>query len=139
MRKLSKIGGGVRVIPYENVLEEMTNLKRYKFTISMRFHALVLSLLADVPSVPIAYGEKTYLLSIKSGLSEYALTWNCFQKEYYGCTRDMTADELIQKSDLLLSNYAQIREDILYSTKELKQSAKTAMKQLIDLVEDNQR
>ena len=36
----------------------------------MRFHALVLSLLANVPTVPIAYGEKTYLLAEKSGLSK---------------------------------------------------------------------
>ena len=74
----------IRVICYKDAFDAIVDLKRYKITISMRFHALVLSLLAEVPTVPIVYGHKTYALAEKSGLSEYVMIWNNFQKEYYG-------------------------------------------------------
>ena len=110
-------------------------MKRYKFTISMRFHALVLSLLAEVPTVPIAYGHKTYSLAEKSGLSEYVMIWNSFQKEYYGYTKNMVADDLLQKVDSIISQYNEVRETMKQSAENLKASAKDAMNQLLTLVD----
>ena len=89
----------------------------------MRFHALVLSLLANVPTVPIAYGEKTYLLAEKSGLSKYAIVWNSFQKEYYGYTQDAP----------LITNRDDAQNDMRQSREAFKTSATYAMKQLIEL------
>lgn len=103
----------------------------------MRFHALVLSLLAEVPTIPIAYGQKTYLLAQKGGLSEYVLIWNSFQKEYYGHTQDMRSDDLVKKIDFLLLNYEKVKENMALKTEELKISAKSAMKQLLELINQN--
>lgn len=129
--------GGVRTILYEDVLSSVTELKKYRFTISMRFHALVLSLLAEVPTIPIAYGQKTYSLAQDGGLSEYVLIWNSFQKEYYGYTQDMSADEVMKKVDLLLLNYEEVKDNMIQETEVLKSSAKSAMKQLLELINHN--
>ena len=105
---------GVRTIYYENSLEAVKKMQRYKITISMRFHALVLSLLAHVPSVPIAYGQKTFSLALRSGLSEYTLMWNDFQKEYFGYMQELSTDDLIQKVEALILNYKDIKEKIIW-------------------------
>lgn len=125
--------GGVQTIPYENALSAVEGLNKYKITISMRFHALVLSLLANVPTVPIAYGEKTYLLAEKSGLSKYAIVWNSFQKEYYGYTQDAPLSELMKRIDLLIMNRDSAQNDMRQSRETFKTSATYAMKQLIEL------
>lgn len=126
--------GGVCVVRYENSLDEVKRLPQYRITVSMRFHALVLSLLAGVPSVPIAYGQKTYSLAAKSGLSEYVMIWNSFQKEYYGYVKDLSADEIVQKIDQILSNYDDVRNVMRVRTDKLKKSARAAMKQLLELI-----
>ena len=126
--------GGVRTVRYENSLDEIKRLPGYKFTLSMRFHALVLSLLAGVPSIPIAYGQKTYSLATRSGLSEYALIWNAFQKEYYGYVKELSATDVVQKIDLMMSNYDDVKAEMVARTEELKTSAKTAMNQLLELI-----
>ena len=128
------LSGGVCVVRYENSLDEVKKLPQYRITVSMRFHALVLSLLAGVPSVPIAYGQKTYSLAAKSGLSEYVMIWNSFQKEYYGYVKDLSADEMVQKIDLMLSNYGDVRNEIRVRTDELKRSARASMDQLLELI-----
>lgn len=127
--------GGVQTIYYEDAFDAIADLKRYKITISMRFHALVLSLLAEIPTVPIAYGHKTYSLAEKSGLSEYVMIWNNFQKEYYGYTRDLEADELLQKVDSLILQHDEVKEKMKQSTEDLKASARDAMNQLLTLVD----
>ena len=99
----------------------------------MRFHALVLSLLANVPTVPIAYGEKTYLLAEKSGLSKYAIVWNSFQKEYYGYMQDAPLSELMKRIDLLITNRDDAQNNMRQSREAFKTSATYAMKQLIEL------
>lgn len=129
------IEGGVHTIFYEDALNSVTELKKYKFTISMRFHALVLSMLAEIPTIPIAYGQKTYSLAQKGGLSEYVLIWNSFQKEYYGHTQDMSANDLMKKVDLLLLNYEEVKDAMTQETEALKSSARNAMKQLLELID----
>lgn len=124
----------VRTVRYKNSLDEVKRLPEYRITVSMRFHALVLSLLAGVPSIPVAYGQKTYLLAMQSGLSEYTLIWNSFQKEYYGYVKELSSDDLVQKIDLMLSNYDDTKNIIRARTDELKKSARTAMDQLLKLI-----
>lgn len=126
--------GGVHTIFYKDALNSVTELKKYKFTISMRFHALVLSLLAKIPTIPIAYGQKTYSLAENCGLSEYVLIWNSFQKEYYGHTQDMSVHDLMKKVDLLLLNYEEVKDTMTQETEALKSSARSAMKQLLELI-----
>lgn len=126
--------GGVRTARYEISLDEIKRLPGYKITLSMRFHALVLSLLAGVPSIPIAYGQKTYSLATQSGLSEYTLIWNAFQKEYYGYVKELSATDVVQKIDLMMSNYDDVKAEIVARTEKLKTSARTAMNQLLELI-----
>ena len=125
---------GVRTARYEISLDEIKRLSGYKITLSMRFHALVLSLLAGVPSIPIAYGQKTYSLAAQSGLSEYTLIWNAFQKEYYGYVKELSATDVVQKIDLMMSNYDDVKAEIVARTEKLKTSARTAMNQLLELI-----
>lgn len=63
----------------------------------MRFHSLVLSILAGVPAVPIAYGHKTFSLAEMCGLKDYTLIWNTFQEEYYGEKIDASSEQILKK------------------------------------------
>ena len=63
------------------------------------------------------------------------MIWNSFQKEYYGYTRDVEVDDLLQKVDLLILQYDEVKEKMKQSTENLKASAKDAMNQLLTLVD----
>ena len=68
-----------------------------------------------------------------SGLSKYAIVWNSFQKEYYGYTQDAPLSELVKRIDLLITNRDDAQNDMRQSREAFKTSATYAMKQLIEL------
>ena len=80
----------------------------------MRFHSLVLSILAGVPAIPIAYGHKTFALAEMCGLKDYTLIWNTFQDEYYGEKIDITSEQILEKVIASASEAFSQLEDILY-------------------------
>lgn len=79
LERTKNMEGGVRPIYYTDVSNAVDSWNKYKFAIYMRFHSLVLSILNDVPAIPIAYGYKTLSLAEKCGLGDYTLVWNTFQ------------------------------------------------------------
>ena len=98
--------------------------------ICMRFHSLVLSILNDVPAIPIAYGHKTLSLAEKSGLGEYVLVWNVFQSDYYGKDIAISASQILEKIDLLYKNIDRIRNDERKNKDQLIESAVDSFTQL---------
>ena len=62
---------GGRPIYYKEAAKAVRSWNKYKFAICMRFHSLVLSILNDVPAIPIAYGHKTFILAEKCGPVSY--------------------------------------------------------------------
>lgn len=110
---------GGRPIYYKDAAAAVRNCKQYEFAICMRFHSLVLSILAGVPAVPIAYGHKTLSLAEMCGLRDYTLIWNTFQGEYYGELIDVSSEQIINKVDKMSSNIIDIRKMILGHEKSL--------------------
>ena len=128
------VGGGVHPIYYKDAADAVSNWNQYKFAICMRFHSLVLSILAGVPAVPIAYGHKTFSLAETCGLKDYTLIWNTFQDEYYGEKIDVSSEQIINKVDKMSSDIFDIRKMILGQREKLVGSASNAFQQLDDIL-----
>lgn len=122
--------GLVQPIYYKNSTEVVRRWNKYEFVICMRFHSLVLSILNDVPAIPIAYGHKTLSLAEKSGLGEYTLVWNVFQSDYYGEDIAISATQILEKIDLLYKNIDRIRIDERKNKDQLIESATDSFTQL---------
>lgn len=134
---ISAIGsrGGVYPIYYKEVFNSIGNWKKYSFVVSMRFHSLVLSILADVPVVPIAYGHKTFSLAQKCDLVDFTLIWNSFQKKYYGENLEVSDFQIIEKIDLLCSNIETVKKRIHEKRSEFVISSKSAIEQLNNILD----
>lgn len=90
-------GIGVQQIPYTEVAIAINRWREYEQVICMRFHSLVLSILASVPALPIAYGQKTAALAAACGLEEYLLYWNMAQKKYFGEEIDLDEQTIAER------------------------------------------
>ena len=49
----------------------------------------------------------------------------------------MSVDDVMKKVDLLLLNYDEVKDNMIQETEALKLSAKSAMKQLLELINHN--
>lgn len=122
--------GGVQPLYYSQATNAVSSWNRYKFAICMRFHSLVLSILNDVPAIPIAYGHKTFSLAEKCGLNDYLLVWNTYQSEYFGKTIDISASQILKKVDLLCNSIDSAKTEMLKNKRSLIGSASAAFMQL---------
>ena len=127
--------GGVQPVYYSQATNAVSSWNRYKFAICMRFHSLVLSILNDVPAIPIAYGHKTFSLAEKCGLNDYLLVWNTYQSEYFGKTIDISASQILEKVDLLCNSIDSAKTEILKNKCSLIGSASAAFIQLEKILE----
>ena len=105
-----------------------------RYAICIHFHSLVLSILAGIPAVPIAYGHKTLSLAEMCGLKDYTLIWNTFQDEYYGELIDVSSEQIINKVDKMSSDILNIRKMILGQREKLVGSASNAFQQLDNIL-----
>ena len=124
----------VHPVYYESAVEAIRNWGHYKYTICMRFHSLVLSVLTSVPAVPIAYGQKTVNLAEECNLKQNILRWNNFQKTYFGTEMNISAEQIITNIDSLNSNYETIKKDMGTARKRLVLSANLAYAQLTKVI-----
>ena len=129
------VWGGVQPVYYSQATNAVSSWNRYKFAICMRFHSLVLSILNDVPAVPIAYGHKTFSLAEKCGLNDYLLVWNTYQSEYFGKTIDISASQIMEKVDLLCNSIDSAKTEMLKNKCSLIESALAAFMQLEKILE----
>ena len=127
--------GGAQPVYYSQVTNAVSSWNRYKFAICMRFHSLVLSILNDVPAIPIAYGHKTFSLAEKCGLNDYLLVWNTYQSEYFGKTIDISASQIMEKVDLLCNSIDSAKTEMLKNKCSLIGSASAAFMQLEKILE----
>lgn len=86
----------VHVYHYEQMDVVIPKWADYEQTICMRFHSLVLSLLAGVAPLPIAYGDKTVTLAQDCGLSDYIIYWNTAHSSYLGGIHSTTALDIYE-------------------------------------------
>lgn len=126
---------GVQPVYYSQATKAVSSWNRYKIAICMRFHSLVLSILNDVPTIPIAYGHKTFSLAEKCGLDDYLLVWNTYQSEYFGKTIDISASKILEKVDLLCSNIESAKMKMLNNKCSFIESASVAFMQLEKILE----
>ena len=129
------VWGGVQPVYYSQATNAVSSWNRYKFAICMRFHSLVLSILNDVPALPIAYGHKTFSLAEKCGLKDYLLVWNTYQSEYFGKTIDISASQILEKVDLLCNSIDSAKTEMLKNKCSLIGSASAAFMQLEKILE----
>lgn len=127
--------GGVQPVYYGQATNAVSSWNTYKFAICMRFHSLVLSILNDVPAIPIAYGHKTFSLAEKCGLNDYLLVWNTYQSEYFGKTIDISASQIMEKVDLLCNSIDSAKTEMLKNKCSLIESASAAFMQLEKILE----
>lgn len=105
---------------------------QYEQVICMRFHSLVLSILANVPALPIAYGHKTTSLAVDCGLGDYLLYWNLAEKNYFGDLITTDAKSILEKFYAIEQQCEQVRLGMDEARKQLTDSADAAVKVLMD-------
>lgn len=98
----------------------------------MRFHSLVLSVLANVPALPIAYGHKTASLAEACGLGEFLLYWNPAEKNYFGDLVSTDAQSIIGIFHTIERNSDQVRLNMGEARKRLMDSSNAAVRVLLD-------
>lgn len=92
----------VKVLDYEQTLREIKSLHDYRLVVGMRFHACVLSILAQVAVVPISYSSKTDRLMRDCGMKEH-LSYYCKDTAaYYGKTIPLDKEFIIRQVDSAL-------------------------------------
>lgn len=126
------IGGGVRRVYYNEVSDAVAKWNQYEQAICMRFHSLVLSILANVPALPIAYGHKTASLAEDCALGDYLLYWNPAEKNYFGDLITTDAQRILVKFHAVERNREQVRSNMYEARKHLTDSANEAVKVLMD-------
>lgn len=129
-----KIGGGVQQIQYSEVSDAVAKWSQYEQVICMRFHSLVLSILANVPALPIAYGHKTASLAEECGLGEYLLYWNPAQGQYFGGLITTDSQCIIDRFQAIQENQDKILLDMDETRMKLVDSARTAINLLVDYI-----
>nr|WP_294682095.1 polysaccharide pyruvyl transferase family protein [uncultured Anaerotignum sp.] len=112
IHKLSTLKNHVQLIDYSSLLHSLDRWGKYDFSVCMRFHSLVLSILAGTPPFAIAYGHKTFSLAKSSGLEDYTLIWNNFQSEYYGENIVFPAAEFEKKFSAFFEDKDKIKQTI---------------------------
>jgi len=117
---------------YEHIKDTVKTWSEYDQVVCMRFHALVLSILAGVPPVPIAYGEKTSRLAERCGLSDYLLSWNPATSGYFGELTHITSSAIIEKSIQVLNDCNVIQDELSRNRREFSLSAERAFSELMD-------
>lgn len=100
----------------------------------MRFHSLVLSILANVPALPIAYGHKTANLAKECGLGNYLLYWNSAEKQYFGDLISPDSQSIVEKFHAIQENRDKILQDMYETRKKLVDSARTAINSTMDYI-----
>ena len=95
---------------------------------------LVLSILNNVPAVPIAYGQKTFSLAEMCNLSKYALVWNTYQSEYYGKSIDVSVEQIMEKVNQLCGDIDNVKIEMQSYKDELINSASNAFLQLMTVL-----
>ena len=123
---------GVQQVQYNEVSDAVVKWNQYEQVICMRFHSLVLSILANVPALPIAYGHKTASLAVDCGLSYYLLYWNLAEKNYFGDLITTAAKSILEKFYAIEQHCEQVRLGMDEARKQLTDSANAAVKVLMD-------
>ena len=120
----------VKTIPYKDSYANVKQWAQYEMVIAMRFHALVLSVLAGVPVLPLAYGHKTISLAKRCGLAAYTLIWNDSNRSYYGDFFTVTPAQIIEKVELLSAHTDEVQAALQQSRAVLVRSSTEAMGRL---------
>ena len=126
--------GEVQQIQYKEVSNAVARWNEYEQVICMRFHSLVLSILANVPALPVAYGHKTASLAKTCGLADYLLYWNSAEESYFGKIIDTDAQSIIDKFSAIEMNRDTILEHMSQARKKLTYSAEEAINALIHTI-----
>ena len=117
----------IRVIHLQEINQALDRWKSYEQVICMRFHAFVLSILANVPALPIAYGKKTSNLAEACGLSDYIIYWNTATALYFGGQKDTDAWNIIAKFNQIQENKSTILRQMETTRKEMEESASASI------------
>ncbi|MBQ5473870.1 MAG: polysaccharide pyruvyl transferase family protein [Lachnospiraceae bacterium] len=123
-----RVSTGIRTIHYEDLHIAIDQWMEYDAVICMRFHSLVISILAGVPVLPIAYGHKTIHLAEECGLKDYLLYWNNMEKKYFGRNENVSPEKVIETMSRVIDDSERIKQSITSKREELVGSANEAFR-----------
>lgn len=126
-------------ISYAELNKSLEKWKSYSAVICTRFHSVVISILAGVPPIPIAYGQKTVNLARNCGLDDYLIYWNPFEAGYLGKLYHTDSNTIIMTVQNILAKEQKVRKSLTEFLSEKKTellSATTSFSQSLKKVED---
>ena len=127
----------LNIINYERIEEAINSWGNYEFTICNRFHSLVLSVIFNVPSLPIAYGTKTACLAQNASLDKYLLYWNQSDSRYLGRFASIDENDVIEKIRIIQKERKEIISLLQPISKDFTLSALKACETTLDFIEKN--
>lgn len=122
---------------YSKISLAQEKWNQYRLVICSRFHSLVLSILSDVPAIPIAYGQKTEKLAKECGLREYLVFWNPAEKGYFGKLVFTDSTSILERVNMLLAREQSVRDYMSIVRKEKEKQALEAIEILSSVLKES--
>lgn len=99
----------VQCIAYKNPYDTFRELSKGKICVAMRYHAFIMSLIANIPSVTISYGDKTNDLLRRMDLLEYSMKYGVSTNEYFNEKISISSTKLKHLFDAVKGDYEEIK------------------------------
>lgn len=110
-------------IKYSKDLDEMTKeIAKGHFSLCMRFHAIVLSVIYEIPMCSISYGDKSSKLMDRINMKKYNMDFgdnNGLQKNYI----NLNAQDIMEKIHMMLENEKSIHANLTEQCQKLKKES----------------
>ena len=110
-------------IKYSKDLNEMTEeIAKGHFSLCMRFHAIVLSVIYEIPMCSISYGDKSSKLMDRINMKKYNMDFgdnNGLQKNYI----NLNAQDIMEKIHMMLENEKSIHANLTEQCQKLKKES----------------
>lgn len=110
-------------IEYSKNIDEITDeIAKGRFSLCMRFHAIVLSTIYNIPMCSISYGDKSSKLMDRINMKEYNVDFgdnNGIQKEYI----NLDSKNVMKKICMMINDEKEIHEKLVKQSNILKKES----------------
>lgn len=110
-------------IEYSKDIDKITDeIAKGQFSLCMRFHAIVLSTIYDIPMCSISYGDKSSKLMARINMKEYNIDFgdnNGIQKKYI----NLDSKNVMKKICMMIKDEKEIREKLVKQSDILKKES----------------
>ena len=125
----------IKSIPYQgDPYAACQEISKGELCIGMRFHALVMSFMMDIPVMSISYSDKNEDLMRRFGLGGYSVRFGISKKEYYNEEIMIEASNLISVFETMERQKEDIKEKIASHLPEIKEQSERNIRELEKLL-----